>query len=408
MHRRRNAKRPRKPQHPAHFPKYKEDVGVCEHVERDLHGAEDIKDDPEHESLLFEDQFSKLTIIEATDGVYRLYLLCPQCKPSSLEELYLDKYPTLVESKMKPKKHYTHVLSWLKTKVVDVVQTNQLFRSHALGTAPGKGDHVHICEHCDGWHIALAVQMDDDEVEIAVFANDEDLKQPTHLIICPDCVADFDPEELYEDIIPKNWDDEDQEWLNSCHVIFEKASDFFERMFEKLEEEAEGLEDGDFEYEGPALDEPILLCDHLKTKTLVDEGSLDYINEDMSPYKVKRQSVTWIAACEKCTEKTDNPLQAAKKCRKKRIHKWTEIDLVKFCIENIGDEFIFSSGLTVEPMVNAICELLQKPEWFFDLEHPVWKLSKGWAPEFFETKIMPVTPMTEEEVKKASKSGELC
>ena len=340
--------------------------------------------------------------------IYRYYYICPQCLPESFEDFYLNVYPALSDVTPENKQQRQKLSTYLSEKNIKAVSLPSLLRTHALGSEPSIGDHVHICEHMDKWLVPIIIQVDDGFTEIEAYGDEgENVEQPDFLIFCPTCIAEWDPEEIYEVVEEKTWNKRIQRWLKKTYPIFRTATEFFEWLFEKLEEEAEDIED--YEYNGPVLGEPVLLCDHLDPEMLIEEAEIEPIFSDRSQFTLPGSDVSplWIAACTECTSQTDTPYQVAQsKTKNKQLHHWTHSDTVKLVVEDIGDQFVHESGLTAEPLVNAICEILDAPEQFFDQNSLVWQITLNWAPEFFDTQLAPEGAPLGDDIKHAHLAGE--
>jgi len=320
---RRNAKKSKRP---AYFPKKRDLVAGCDHVDAELHADFDLSRYGQiADTDLFENQFSNLTVYEPNDDIYRYYYICPQCLPESFEDFYLNVYPALSDVTPENKQQRQKLSTYLSEKNIKAVSLPSLLRTHALGSEPSIGDHVHICEHMDKWLVPIIIQVDDGFTEIEAYGDEgENVEQPDFLIFCPTCIAEWDPEEIYEVVEEKTWNKRIQRWLKKTYPIFRTATEFFEWLFEKLEEEAEDIED--YEYNGPVLGEPVLLCDHLDPEMLIEEAEIEPIFSDRSQFTLPGSDVSplWIAACTECTSQTDTPYQVAQsKTKNKQLHHWT-------------------------------------------------------------------------------------
>lgn len=386
------------------LPRFKEDIAICPHIDAELGADSEIEEIPDN---IFKNQFNILTMLEANDGAYRLYLLCPQCKPQSLESLYSEIYGDLATLPMHPKNLFKDTIKYIKSKSIDFVRLPQLYRTHALGNPPQIGQLVHKCYHANDWNISL-IFKNDGELDIPALVGDNSLPHPEFLILCPDCMANFSPEEVYEDIQIKKWSRRDSRWLAKCHILYYAFADFIEileKLADKLEEE-----ENDFEYDGPTPGEVILLCDHA---SISDHSTWDVIpleDHKGKPYKVKNlPPLNWIAVCDRCLD-SDIPAPTAlarRKARKNRTHIWAETDQIKLLIKDIGGEFVFSQGLALGALVNEICEILERPDLFFDTEGPLWTLARDWAPKQFDTGIMETPNLTEDQIRQAQQAGDL-
>ena len=405
---RRNAKKRKKP---AYLPKKREMVAGCWHVSRELNAEYHIdREGSEAEIGLFEDQFSNLIAYAPQDGIYKFYYICPQCIPETFEDFYLEIYPTLTDITPENKSSRKKLAAYLKQKNITIEDLNALLKTHSFGQQPAIGDHTHICEHLDQWRVPIVIKVDDGFTHIEAIADDimgEDIKQPQFLIFCPTCIAEWDPELTYEVVEEKTWNSQLDRWLKTTYPIFRTATEFFEWLMERLEDEEEDLED--YEYDGPDLGEIVLLCDHLDPNSIVEEAEIETIHGDEEPYFIPKTdiSVKWVAACEKCTGDTDSPYQVAKsKTKNKQLHQWSNIDYIKLVIDGIGSHFAFDDGLDVEALVNEVCNILETPEQFFDRNSPVWQLALNWAPEFFDTQVLTAETSLGDEIKQAQISGE--
>lgn len=111
-------------------------VASCSHIFEDIYG-----------DLSFEDQFSEVIVLHSDDGVYNYYLLCGQCKPRSLEHLYVTIYPELGHVPFGHPDVFSDTTNYLPTKELTHLNLSQLDRESSIKDDPQIGSIIHRCSH---------------------------------------------------------------------------------------------------------------------------------------------------------------------------------------------------------------------------------------------------------------------